>query len=316
MLRRTAALAAAALLLTGTAACGSDSSSDKASSTGGPSAVKVTGDVGSAPTVKVDSSFDVSKTETETLVKGDGPALEADGTALLNIAIYNGTNGKKAYSSYDAGKPEVVTLTQGKFLDELLKPLEGATEGSRLVVTSTVAKGIGADGATQIGLAKDQDVVFVIDVMTVAQQPTGDAKALPSGFPAIVDSDGKVTGIDFSKADKTASDKLQVETVIQGDGPAIAKGDTAVVNYYGVVYGGKKAFDESFSGSPASFPVGVGGLIKGWDEGLIGVKAGSRVMMVIPSDLAYGKKGSPPSIPADSDLVFVIDVLGVAPAAS
>lgn len=315
MRRRLVALPLAAVLLVGTAACG-DETADSGEVSTGSGGVTVTGDPGTAPEVEVDEDFDVSETDSETLVTGDGAAVEADGSALMNLVIYNGSTGDQVFSSYDeGGKPELVTLTEGKFLDALVEPLTGATEGSRVLVTSTVEEGIGADGASQIGLEADQDVIFVIDVLAVAQQPEGDAADLTEGLPAIEeDEDGKVTGIDFTDAAKEPSDELVVETVIEGDGTEITKGATVAVNYYGVVYGEDKPFDESYSRGPASFPVGTGGLIQGWDEGLIGVKAGSRVLMVVPADKGYGEKGSPPNIPANATLVFVIDVLAVAPA--
>ena len=65
--------------------------------------------------------------------------------------------------------------------------------------------------------------------------------------------------------------------------------------------------------APVAFPIGVGRLIKGWDQGLVGVPQGSRVLLVVPPDLGYGAKGSAPKIPGNATLVFVVDVLGVAP---
>ena len=125
-----------------------------------------------------------------------------------------------------------------------------------------------------------------------------------------MEKDGKVTGLDFSKAGKPPK-KLKVITLTEGDGAPIKKKSYAVVRYLGQTYDGKKPFDESFSSETLEArQVGVGGYIEGWLKGLKGLKVGSRVMLVVPPDLAYGKKGSD-CCPPNSTLVFVIDVLGV-----
>ncbi|MND02067.1 FK506-binding protein [compost metagenome] len=77
------------------------------------------------------------------------------------------------------------------------------------------------------------------------------------------------------------------------------------------MFKGKEAFDESYTGEPITFAVGANSLIDAWDEGLIGVKEGSRVMIIAPPEKAYGAQGSPPTIPANATLVFVLDVLDV-----
>jgi peptidylprolyl isomerase len=102
--------------------------------------------------------------------------------------------------------------------------------------------------------------------------------------------------------------KLTTTTLIQGAGAAVQSGQTINVNYVGVSYADGKEFDSSWRRSEAfSFQVGAGNVIKGWDQGLIGVKVGSRVRLDIPADLAYGDNpsgGQPPGT-----LRFVVDVL-------
>ena len=102
--------------------------------------------------------------------------------------------------------------------------------------------------------------------------------------------------------------KLKTTTLIQGTGAAVQSGHTINVNYVGVTYADGKEFDSSWSRSQAfSFQVGAGNVIKGWDQGLIGVKMGSRVQLDIPADLAYGDNPSGGQ-PAGA-LRFVVDVL-------
>jgi FKBP-type peptidyl-prolyl cis-trans isomerase len=103
--------------------------------------------------------------------------------------------------------------------------------------------------------------------------------------------------------------KLVVTPLIKGKGPAVQKGQNITTNYVGVFYKDGKEFDSSWKGGqPASFAIGVGQVIPGWDEGLVGVTVGSRVQLDIPTDLAFGKDAATKGQP-EGPLRFVVDVL-------
>jgi peptidylprolyl isomerase len=111
--------------------------------------------------------------------------------------------------------------------------------------------------------------------------------------------------------DSAPPSELVVKTLSEGDGPAVKSGETIVVDYAGVRWEDGQTFDSSFDrGSPAGFGIGVGAVIPGWDSGLVGVKAGTRVLMVLPPDEAYGDTSPGEPIQAGDTLVFVVDVLG------
>jgi peptidylprolyl isomerase len=142
-----------------------------------------------------------------------------------------------------------------------------------------------------------------------ASAPAGEAAApgapqLPAGAdPAL----GSKPTVDPGKGQLT---KLVVTPLIKGKGPAVQAGQQITTNYVGVFYADGKEFDSSWSsGQPATFAIGVGQVIKGWDQGLVGVTVGSRVQLDLPADLAYGENpgGGRPGGP----LRFVVDVLGV-----
>jgi peptidylprolyl isomerase len=108
-----------------------------------------------------------------------------------------------------------------------------------------------------------------------------------------------------------APTKLVTKDLIAGTGPEAKAGQTVTVNYVGVLYKGGKEFDASWKRSePFSFALGKGQVIPGWDQGVAGMKVGGRRELIIPSALAYGPKGSPPTIPPNAPLVFVVDLLG------
>ena len=109
-----------------------------------------------------------------------------------------------------------------------------------------------------------------------------------------------------------APSKLETKELITGTGAEAKDGDTVTVNYVGVLYKGGKEFNASWeTKEPFTFTLGKGQVIPGWDQGIPGMKVGGRRELIIPAALAYGAKGSPPKIPANAPLVFVVDLLGV-----
>jgi peptidylprolyl isomerase len=108
-----------------------------------------------------------------------------------------------------------------------------------------------------------------------------------------------------------APSKLETKDLITGTGPAAKTGDSVSVNYVGALYHGGKVFDASWKRKePFTFTLGKGQVIPGWEQGIVGMKVGGRRELIIPASLAYGAKGSPPAIPPNAPLVFVVDLLG------
>jgi peptidylprolyl isomerase len=149
-----------------------------------------------------------------------------------------------------------------------------------------------------------------------AAAPPSAAAAAPApsaaGFPALpAGADPALSKKPAVTAGSGGVSELKATTLIQGTGAAAAAGQTIDVNYVGVTYADGKEFDSSWTRSePFSFQVGAGNVIKGWDQGLIGVKVGSRVQLDIPAALAYGDNpgGGRPA----GALRFVVDLLSAA----
>jgi peptidylprolyl isomerase len=327
MRRRLAAACLSALLLTATAACGSDSAdssgasggsssegaSSGTSSSGSIDGLTVTGDFGKEPTVKVDG-MNVDKAESEVLVQGDGEKLGNGSAALYRFVIANGGTGENVASNYNDNDPQRMVVSEQP--PAIKDAVDGQRIGSRVAVAMPVKDLLGDQGAPQVGLNADDDVVIVFDLLKAAEAPLdapqGTTVKPPANAPTVVDQDGQVTAIDFSSAPKSPPKKLQVIPLIQGKGTAIKEGDSVTVDYFGTVWGkGDQPFDQSYDSAPATFTLAKGSLIDGWVQGLKGVKAGSRVMLVVPPSLGYGAQGSGDQIPGNSTLVFVVDVLGV-----
>jgi peptidylprolyl isomerase len=109
-----------------------------------------------------------------------------------------------------------------------------------------------------------------------------------------------------------APKSLVVKDLIKGNGPAAKDGSKITVNYVGALYKNGKEFSSTWSaGQPFTTTLVSGGVIPGWVKGIPGMKVGGRRELIIPAALAYGKAGSGSTIPPNSPLVFVVDLLGV-----
>ena len=103
---------------------------------------------------------------------------------------------------------------------------------------------------------------------------------------------------------------LRITDLKEGDGTVAAPGQVVVVNYRGTLENGKE-FDSSYGRGPFSFPLGAGRVIKGWDEGVSGMKVGGKRKLVIPPDLAYGTRGAGGVIPPNATLIFEVELLDI-----
>lgn len=300
------------LSLVGLAACGS-SSSDTEEGGKSLSSVKIEGKQGKEPEVTFDGRLDGSKTETETVIEGDGETVADGDTASASFWIGNGFTQEEATSTYDQG-PQSVELTA-----DVLKPLReaivGHKVGDRVAVLTSAEDAYGETGNPSIGIGNKDSVLFVVDILgrsdtiPALDGPKGEEKKPAGWAPTLIEKDGVVTGLDFTDAHQPTG-KLIATTLVKGDGAKVKKGQTITVDYLGQVYDADKPFDESYSKEPAEFPIGVGQVIKGWDERLVGRTVGSRVILEIPPADGYGKTGNEAAgIKGTDTLFFVVDIL-------
>jgi peptidylprolyl isomerase len=294
-------------------ACGSDSGSDgdDTSSSDALHGITITGDVGEAPKVKWDGKLEVKKTESTVVTKGDGDKVVDGDQVSAHIWIGNGTTQKQAYSTYDEGKPQTIPASDDLnpiFKDAILDQ----TVGSRVAVTATATDAFGESGNPQMGIGNKDTVLVIVDVMgvtTVLDGPEGKEQKAPSWAPGLVTDGDKITGLDFSGTPEP-NGKLRSAALIEGSGDKVTKGQSITVNYLGQVYDAKKPFDESYSGEPATFSIGVGQVVPGWDKTLVGATVGSRMILAIPPADGYGKKGNDQAgIKGTDTLYFVVDIL-------
>jgi peptidylprolyl isomerase len=114
-------------------------------------------------------------------------------------------------------------------------------------------------------------------------------------------------------SDQSPSYQLELEDLTVGDGEEAVSGRIVEVHYVGVSWKTGEQFDASWDRGkePFTFELGAGGVIPGWDEGLVGMRQGGRRLLVIPAAKGYGAQGQPPDIGPNETLIFVVDLLRI-----
>ncbi len=302
----------------GLAACGSGSSD--AEEGGAPlSSVTIEGEQGKEPKVTFDGRLDGSKEETEVLVEGDGEEVADGDTVKANWWIGNGFTEEEAQTTWTkGGAPQSVELND-EVLPFLREAVIGNQVGDRIVMLAGAEDAFGEGGRPDIGIGNRDAVLAVVDILGRSETvppvppldgPQGEEKKPAGWAPELIEEDGVITGLDFSTAHKPTG-KLIATTLVKGDGAKVESGQTLTVDYLGQVYNAEEPFDESYSKEPAEFPIGVGQVIPGWDERLVGRTVGSRVILEIPPADGYGEQGNEQAgIKGTDTLFFVVDILG------
>ena len=298
----------------GLAACGSGSSDSEEG--GQPlSSVTIEGKQGEEPKVTFDGRLDGSQEETEVLVEGDGETVADGDTVSTNWWIGNGFTEEEAQSTYTKGGAAQSVELSPDVLPFLRETIIGHRVGDRVVLLTSAEEAFGEGGRPDIGIGNKDSVLAVVDILGRSDTvppldgPQGEEKKPAGWAPTLIEKDGVITGFDFSTAHEP-SGKLIATTLVKGDGAKVKSGQTLTVDYLGQVYGADKPFDESYSKEPAEFPIGVGQVIAGWDERLVGRTVGSRVILEIPPAKGYGEQGNEQAgIKGTDTLFFVVDIL-------
>lgn len=288
-----------------------------ACSGGGDPGVTVKGDFGERPEVSFPKGGPDDSLAVETVVEGKkGPEAHKGDLVVADYVGYRWNDGgrKLIASSYAEGKPGAFPTSS--VVPGLAKALDGARAGSRVVARIPPKEGYGTSGDSKHQVGAGDSLVYVLDVRAVYAKTAGPdgARQAPLNDPALPKvadaAAGATPTVTVPKA--APPKKLQVRTLVQGKGAAVGKGQLLALQYAGYYWRDGKAFNSSWqAGHPYGITIGTGQVMKGWDQGLVGQKVGSRVMLVVPPSLGYGAKGLPKAgIKGTDTLVFVVDILG------
>ena len=307
-MRRTVAFLVLPLLLV-LAACGSNPQEGQTATKATISDITVTGAPGQKPTVDFKPPVQFAQTQSKIVDKGPGKGdtINPESQVTLDYVGVSGADGSEFGSTYGSAPPAIFTVNQ--VIKGFADGLNGAKAGDRVLITVPPKDAYG-DAGNGGDIGKNTSVIFVVDVLKV-KNPAKPVSLSTDQVPTLkLDKDGNPTGFVAKPGQPKTVDKLGVAVLKKGTGDTVSSTDTLTVDYLGQIYPDGKVFDESYSkGQPATFP--LANVIPGWQQGLVGQKVGSRVVLEIPSALAYGTAGQGSSIPPNSDLIFVIDIKSI-----
>jgi hypothetical protein len=321
--RKLPAILAAAGLLVSLSACSGSAfgASCTPAYTGGGNAalVKAQGALGKDPNADFPTPLVAAKTPEEQVTRaGDGKVVQPGDTANIQITIYNGKTGASLISTNYTGTGLRLLAVKGS--PSFGAIAQCATVGSRVAAVGTAGDLIGQGSIDQNKalntLALTDTVVMVVDVTQSFLGRANGVDQLPvAGVPSIVLAPNGQPGFTFSAGD--APKDLKVATLKAGNGAAVKKGDSVVLNYTGVLWGAKSVFDSTWDRSAPATLTAVSlvddstGVVPGFATAIIGAKVGSQVLVVIPPKFGYPAGSAPSSVPDGSTMVFVIDILGI-----
>ena len=266
------------------------------------------------PKVKPSGKFVVAN-----VLPGHGREARENDVVIVDYSARVWRGGKALPSTYSRdGAPKVFPVGRGAVIPALDRAVQRQPAGSRVLVVAPPAAAYGTTGNPKLGVAAADTVVFVVDIVKVIAADSivaGPRRDVPEDLPQAHVSRSAGT---IAVPDTAPPKRLVSRTLIDGSGATVKAGQTVVLQYSGAVWKANRGKDEAelFDSTwtqhgPTGVMIGRGDVLEGWDKGLVGTKAGSRVLLVVPPDLGYGTQ-SLKGIPADSTLVFVFDVLAAA----
>lgn len=270
------------------AACGPETAQEEASVATSVASASQSATTQNTEGTTVKTASGLAYTETKA---GDGPAPKAGDIVSVH---YTGklTDGKKFDSSVDRGEPFQFPLGAGRVIKGWDEGIALMKKGGKAILTIPPELGYGARGAGGV-IPPNATLVFEVELVDI----------LP-GAPV---APTKVNAADY----QTTPTGLKYYDFAVGSGAAPQKGQQVTVHYTGWLTDGKK-FDSSLDrGEPFAFQIGVGQVIRGWDDGVMSMQVGGKRQLVIPPELGYGVRGAGGVIPANATLIFEVELLGV-----
>ncbi|MBT0771939.1 FKBP-type peptidyl-prolyl cis-trans isomerase [Kineosporia sp. J2-2] len=277
--------------------------------------IKVSGKYGDAPELDIPVPFSTEKTTRRVISQGKGDKVERGQRVTVNYVGVNGADNTTFDNSFGSNKKAMALYDSG-VIKGFVDGIEGARVGSRILLAVPPADAYGTSGVSSAGIGPTDTLIFVIDIDAAAdilKRATGTKVKAKAGLPT-VKLKAKTGEPTVTVPSTEPSDSLVVQPLIEGKGKKVEKGQTITVHYTGVNWRDGTVFDSSWTrGAPASFPIGVGGVITGWDKSLVGKTVGSQILLVIPPDEGYGAAGEPSAgIKGTDTLIFVVDILDTA----
>ncbi|KIH98944.1 peptidylprolyl isomerase [Streptomonospora alba] len=279
---------------------------------------EVSGEFGSEPKVDFSGKAPPQEQVSGVVEKGDGEndLIRDSDIVKADVVEYQWTaegKAKQTQSTYEADAP--ILLNLGQLQEDLSSSLVNQPVGTRVVYAFPPQD---PQQAQQMGQPSPEpgSSVSVLDI----RKRYGESEVVPGeqtsngggDLPTVKQPGHDQPDITIPE-DTDPPGKMRTEALIEGEGPEVEAGQQLVVQYTGVQWKNGEVFDATWTrqgseGVPATFLIGDGQVIEGWDEGLVGQNVGSRMLLVVPPEKAYGDSAAQQGAP-EGTLVFVVDIL-------
>ncbi|MCX2185009.1 FKBP-type peptidyl-prolyl cis-trans isomerase [Streptomyces sp. SKN60] len=277
----------------------------------------VTGGFGREPQVRIPKSAPSDKLVVRAVTAGNGPLIRKGDVVAADYTATVWKSGRKLMSSYgEGGEPQVFVAGDGTLLRALDANIVGQKVGSRVLAILPPGRAFGLDRLQSLGLTDKDSVAFVLDLKQATSPTTavvGKQMPVPDGLPQVRANNS--TEVKIAVPAGPPPKGLVSRVLVQGSGPQVKRGQRVVLRYAGATWKenqGKntaKLFASAWPGEqPFAIRLGTGESIKGWDQALVGQRAGTRLLLVIPPALGYGPTGHGP-VPRNATLVYAVDIL-------
>lgn len=248
---------------------------------------------------------EVSSTTERPVISVLRPNESPDGLSVRDISVGTGSraeigdvlevsyvgvllnDGTEFDASWNRSQTFFVPIGMGAVIPGWDQGIVGMREGGRRVLVTPPHLAYGSSGSGS-AIPPNATLVFVVDLISILDLE-------PPAIPEPTE----------------VGELLEVEDLVDGTGDPVESGDTVTVHYLGTLTDGT-VFDASWRrGMPFTTIIGVGRVIAGWDQGIVGMREGGRRLLKIPSELAYGERGSGAAIPPNTPLLFVVDLIRI-----
>jgi peptidylprolyl isomerase len=277
---------------------------------------EVMGEPGTKPRVTMPKGAPGGGPRIRVLDRGSGEPTRRGQVVIANVDMRIWQGDKPYLSTWDTRQPTTVVLDGRHVGKAWERSLLGRRPGARVLLVSPATQAFGPLGQAPSRVSPSDSLIEVFDVVG-GYAPDAQVNGVPTasaggGLPEVSVRRGQEPRVTVPSG--RAPTTLTTRTLVSGSGPAVRPGSTVVANYVAATWDKGRVYDSSYRrGGPNGFVMAEGAVPPGWLDGLTGVRAGSRVLMVVPERLGRGFTMTPGGIgaPPRHSIVYVFDILDV-----
>ena len=264
--------------------------------------VTVEGDFGGSPTATFTTPLTAETLERTVVTEGDGDVTVAGEDVNAVVSAFSGTTGEQVFS-----QPATIKAGDDTVFEAFRAGIDCVPTGSRTVTVAPASALYGDQGNETIGVAPGETLVIVVDV----QEPLKPAEWKTDVPEVKFGAEGEAPTVTLPATPPPA--EYQMKVLEEGDGDVVANGDTVTLQYQGTSWDTGEVFDQSYGGDPAQFATDQ--VIQGFGAALVGQKVGTKLIVTIPPQYAYGTDAAAHELGGQT-VVFLVEILDTAPAAA